>query len=150
MDTIYIELPFMKTLTIFLDFDGTVVEHAFPEIYAANPGSIEVIRKLQNAGHTIILNTYRAELGNGYLEAAIEFLEEEERGLKPMHEISQFKINPKDWNLDAYISAGVMFIDDISEGIPLTPNRALSSGLMVDWKVLDKLFEEKGVYGESV
>lgn len=138
----------MKKLTIFLDFDGTVVEHAFPEIYAANPGSIDVIRKLQNAGHTIILNTYRAELGNDYLEAAIEFLEEDEHGLKPMDEIRDFKLNPPDWDLEKSIVSGVLFIDDISEGIPLTSNRALNDGFMVDWKVLDELFERAGVYSE--
>lgn len=136
----------MKKLTIFLDFDGTVVEHAFPEIYAASPGSIEVIRKLQNAGHSIILNTYRAELGAHYLEAAIEFLTMEDHGLKPLDEIRDFKLNPPDWDLEKSIAFGVLFIDDISEGIPLTPNRAFNDGFMVDWKVLDELFERAGVY----
>lgn len=136
----------MNILTIFLDFDGTVVEHAFPEIYAANPGSIDVIRKLQNAGHTIILNTYRAELGVDYLDAAVEFLTMEDHGLKPLDEIRDFKLNPPDWDLEKSIASGVLFIDDISEGIPLTPNRALKDGFMVDWNVLDELFKRVGVY----
>lgn len=139
----------MKILTIFLDFDGTVVEHAFPEIYAANPGSIDVIRKLQNAGHTIILNTYRAELGADYLEAAVEFLMMEDHGLKPMDEIRDFKLNPTDWDFEKSIASGFLFIDDISEGIPLTPSRAFNDGFMVDWKELDTLFEEHELYAKD-
>ena len=49
-------------MQIFLDFDGTVVEHYYPLIGAYNPGCKEVISKLQQAGHEVILNTYRVEI----------------------------------------------------------------------------------------
>jgi hypothetical protein len=136
----------MKALTIFLDFDGTVVEHTFPEIYAANPNCIAVLRKLQSAGHSIILNTYRAELGAVYMEAAVDFFNQVEFELKPLEDINQFKIIPPAWNLEESISTGVLFIDDIAEGIPLTPNRGLKEGFTVDWMVLDEVFAKAGVY----
>ena len=131
---------------IYLDFDGTVVEHAYPEIGAPNPGSIEVIRKLQEAGHTIILNTYRADLDQASLEAAINYLEKEEHGLNPMHDVTPAKIHPPDWNWEAFVASSTIFIDDTCSGTPLTRNIALPFGFMVDWRVLDKWFEEKGVY----
>ena len=57
-------------MNIYLDFDGTVVEHDYPEIGKLNPGALEVIKKLQDAGHTIILNTMRVEFNDGTLEEA--------------------------------------------------------------------------------
>ena len=59
---------------IELDFDGTVVEHAYPEIGLPNPGAIEVILKLQKKGHKIILNTLRANFKNGSLPVSFSVL----------------------------------------------------------------------------
>jgi hypothetical protein len=136
----------MPTFTIYLDFDGTVVEHAYPEIGAPNPGSIDVIRKLQGAGHTIILNTYRADLDAPSLEASIAYLEMEEHSLQPMHSVEPLKIHPPDWNWEAFMENGIVYIDDTCSGTPLTRNKVLPHGFMVDWKVLDEWFEEQGVY----
>jgi hypothetical protein len=133
-------------LTIYLDFDGTVVEHAYPEIGAPNPGSLNVIRKLQTAGHTIILNTYRADIDLPSLEAAIAYLERVEHELQPLHSIEPLKINPPAWNWENFMETRTIYIDDICSGTPLTPNRALPHGLMVDWKALDEWFESKGLY----
>ncbi|MFN5911090.1 MAG: hypothetical protein ACK45H_07140 [Bacteroidota bacterium] len=132
--------------TFYLDFDGTVVEHAYPEIGAKNPGSIDVIRKLQHAGHTIILNTYRADLDPQSLEAAIHYLEQKEHGLEPMHDVTPAKIHPPDWNWDAFMSTGVIFIDDTCKGTPLRRNMALEYGFMVDWNVLHDWFSDKGLF----
>ena len=33
-------------MIIYLDFDGTVVEHAYPQIGANNPDALKVIRRL--------------------------------------------------------------------------------------------------------
>ena len=55
-------------MTIQLDFDGTVVEHLYPEIGRENFGCMPIIKKLQDAGHTIVLNTYRADLNKEKLK----------------------------------------------------------------------------------
>lgn len=46
-------------MRIAVDFDGTVVEHQYPRIGRPIEGAIEVLKKLLEAGHTLILWTYR-------------------------------------------------------------------------------------------
>lgn len=46
-------------LKIAVDFDGTIVEHKYPDIGNVIPGSFEVLRELQAQGHKLILWTVR-------------------------------------------------------------------------------------------
>ncbi|MBA3987235.1 MAG: hydrolase [Flavobacteriales bacterium] len=48
-----------ETLTIAVDFDGTIVENAYPEIGKPKIFAIETLLKLQSDGHRLILWTYR-------------------------------------------------------------------------------------------
>lgn len=57
-------------LTIAVDFDGTIVEHKFPEIGKELPFATETLKALQKKGHKLILWTYRA---GEELEDAIKF-----------------------------------------------------------------------------
>ena len=135
----------MNLLTIYLDFDGTVVEHAYPEIGALNPRSFSVIRKLQNAGHRIILNTYRADLADGSLQAARDFLNDINNELLPITECTELKIQPPAWNWEKTLEEGILYIDDVCDGTPMIPNIALPFGMMVDWKTLEEWFTEQGI-----
>ncbi len=135
----------MNLLTIYLDFDGTVVEHTYPEIGALNPRSFAVIRQLQNAGHRIILNTYRADLADGSLQAALDFLNDINNELLPITECTELKIQPPAWNWEKTLEEGILYIDDVCDGTPMIPNIALPFGLMVDWKTLEEWFTEQGV-----
>ena len=135
----------MNLLTIYLDFDGTVVEHTYPEIGALNPRSFAVIRQLQNAGHPIILNTYRADLADGSLQAALDFLNDINNELLPITECTELKIQPPAWNWEKTIEEGILYIDDVCDGTPMIPNIALPFGLMVDWKTLEEWFTEQGI-----
>lgn len=57
-------------LIIAIDFDGTIVEDAYPKIGKPMIFALETIKKLQNNGHRLILWTYR----NGRkLDEAVEF-----------------------------------------------------------------------------
>ena len=57
-------------LTIAVDFDGTVVEDAYPGIGKPRIFAFETLKKLQEDGHRLILWTYR----HGHrLEEAVEF-----------------------------------------------------------------------------
>lgn len=134
-----------KNLIIYLDFDGTVVEHAYPDIGATNPGSLRVIRKLQDAGHKIILNTYRADLADNTLESAMEFLNNPDNELLPILEFTMLKIHPAAWNWEKTLKDSILFIDDISEGTPMIRNISLPYGMMVDWTVLEEWFTNEGV-----
>jgi len=135
----------MNLLTIYLDFDGTVVEHAYPELGALNPRSFTVIRQLQNAGHRIILNTYRADLADGSLQAALNFLNDINNELLPITECTELKIQPPAWNWEKTLEEGILYIDDVCDGTPMIPNIALPFGLMVDWKTLEEWFTEQGI-----
>ena len=42
-----------------VDFDGTIVEHRFPEIGEERPGAIQTLKDLQSKGHAIIIWTCR-------------------------------------------------------------------------------------------
>lgn len=48
-----------NSLTIAVDFDGTIVENRFPEIGKPILFAFESLKKLQDEGHRLILWTYR-------------------------------------------------------------------------------------------
>lgn len=59
---------------IAVDFDGTIVEHAFPKIGEPKPGAMDTLRSLMEAGAKLILNTCREDEGHKkFLTEAIEF-----------------------------------------------------------------------------
>ncbi len=57
-------------MKIAVDFDGTIVEHRYPEIGKPILFAFEAIKELQKRGHKIILWTYRS---GKELDAAVEF-----------------------------------------------------------------------------
>jgi hydroxymethylpyrimidine pyrophosphatase-like HAD family hydrolase len=119
--------------TIAVDFDGTIVEHEFPEIGASNPGAAETLRELRAAGHRIILYTMRS---GEYLNDAIEYCRF--NGIVLWH-INQ---NPEqsEWTSSPKVYAH-LYIDDAALGCPLwqTKNRPA-----VDWVEVRKLLKQKG------
>lgn len=59
-----------ETLTIAVDFDGTIVEDNYPKVGRENLFAFDTLKKLQEKGHRLILWTYR----NGKaLEEAVAF-----------------------------------------------------------------------------
>ena len=57
-------------MTIAVDFDGTIVTHAYPAIGKELPGAIATLNRLQQEGHRLILWTVReGEL----LDQAVDF-----------------------------------------------------------------------------
>lgn len=66
-------MTFNKNLIIAVDFDGTIVEDAFPKIGKPKMFAFETLKKLQNKGHRLILWTYRH---GTKLQDAIDFCEE--------------------------------------------------------------------------
>lgn len=48
-----------ETLAIAVDFDGTIVEDAYPQIGKAQLFAFDTLKKLQARGHRLILWTYR-------------------------------------------------------------------------------------------
>ena len=131
-------------MTIYLDFDGTVVEHFFPLMGALNPGSLDVIKKLKEANHDIILNTFRSDMEDGTLQLALDFINNQ-TGIH-FTEHTDLKIAPGSWDWKFFEKNSVVFIDDLCKGIPLRKNIVLLNGEMVDWPAVDKEFTEKNIY----
>jgi len=129
---------------IYLDFDGTVVEHQYPNIGKYNSGAFKVIAKLQAVGHEIILNTYRANLKDGTLQEAMRYLDNSEE-INRITQIERRKIEPLSWNWERQHKTRTIFIDDICKGSPLkfSPTAPYE---IVDWERLDAEFVVESIY----
>tara|TARA_R110001583_G_scaffold55451_3_gene168490 strand:+ start:2894 stop:3310 length:417 start_codon:yes stop_codon:yes gene_type:complete len=57
-------------MKIAVDFDGTIVEHRYPNLGKEIPFAFESLKLIQNQGHDLILWTYRS---GKELEDAVEF-----------------------------------------------------------------------------
>ncbi|MBQ4433702.1 MAG: DUF2829 domain-containing protein [Victivallales bacterium] len=88
-----------------IDFDGTIVENAWPEIGTPKQTVVDYIKQLQNIGHKWILITCRHD---DYLNEALKWLEE--NNLYPdavndnlPEKIAEFNSNPRKVQADVYI-----------------------------------------------
>ncbi len=97
-------------MKIAIDFDGTIVEDAYPEIGKPKLFAFETMKELQKQNHQLILWTYRS---GAELEEAVEFCRE--KG------IEFYAIN-KSYPEEVYDAAGSrkihahIFIDDRNIG----------------------------------
>ena len=137
-------------MKIYLDFDGTVVEHYFPEIGAENPHAIKVIARLLAAGHEIVLNTYRADIDVQHVQEALDFIHSFEEIQQPIEKFLPQKLEPRSFDLDVAKESNQLYIDDIATGIPIRRNIVLEQGMMVDWMELEKKLEEVGIIGNEI
>ncbi len=116
-------------MTIAVDFDGTIVEHRYPNIGREIPFAIETLKMLSKEGHRLILWSVReGEL----LNDAVEWCRE--RGLE-FYAVNKDYPEEKreDCNFSRKLKAE-MFIDDRNVG-----------GLP-DWGVIYKIISEKKSY----
>lgn len=100
-----------KPKIICVDFDGTIVEHCYPLIGAPVPKALDVLKKLIDKGHKIILYTMRS----GYhLDEAVDYLKKNEIELYGVND------NPgqSKWTMSPKIY-GHYYIDDAAVGCPL-------------------------------
>lgn len=147
-----------KAMKIFLDFGGTVVENGSSLIERCNFGCVEVIRRLQDANHEIVVNT--GYVGNKeVMYQVMKYLNEDLwMGLLPKNRdddnchplpITQHtsaKILPYPWNWALMRVRKEIYIDDIAFEIPLKP-QVMSKGTMVDWDEVARQFEVNGIIG---
>ena len=101
---------------ICVDFDGTIVDHRFPEIGAPVPQALETIKKLQEGGHKIILFTMRSDSqkDGDVLTQAVDFLKN--NGI----ELYGINRNPDQYEWTSSPKAyGQIYIDDAAYGCPL-------------------------------
>lgn len=97
-------------LIIAIDFDGTIVEDAYPNIGKPKIFALETIKRLQGDGHRLILWTYRS---GKKLQEAVDFCAK--------HEIHFYAVNKNypEEEFDGQISRKIhadLFIDDRNVG----------------------------------
>lgn len=121
-------------MIIAIDFDGTCVTHAYPDI-GDDIGAVPVIKHLVNIGHHIILFTMRSGIE---LTEAVKWFEDNNIplfGINTNPEQHHWTASPK-----AYAH---LYIDDAALGVPLI--YPYGGRAYVDWKEVGKMFnyEEK-------
>ena len=114
---------------VAIDFDGTIVEHAYPELGRPVPGAIEWLKKFQATEAKLILWTMRSDGSEDgdTLTAAIEFC----RGHGV--EFDFINENPQTWTSSTKVFAQV-YIDDTAFGCPLVKNPIMARKPYVDWE----------------
>lgn len=119
-------LAWINEMIIAVDFDGTIVEHQFPEIGAPLDGAFDWLQKFQAEGALLILYTMRSKAN--LLDAA-QFCRL--RGL----EFWAINNNPEQltWTASPKIYAH-LYIDDAAFGCPLKRTECGRPG--VDWSLV--------------
>lgn len=133
------------SITINIDFDGTVVTHEFP-IVGKDIGSQKVLKKLVKKGHKLILFTmrddtpdtmdeyYQIKQGNRYLTDAINWFKNNNiplYGIQSNPTQLQWTTSPK--------SYAELLIDDTALGCPLIFDSNISNRPFVNWEEVEKL-----------
>ena len=114
----------MKQLIIAVDFDGTIVEHAYPKIGEPIPYAIETLRWFQTLGHKLILWTCRTE---DKLRDAVRYLNDRHIFLDEINENLPEVIDY--YGPGRKVHADV-YIDDRAMGCPKLPDNN------VDWDAI--------------
>ena len=128
--------------SIAVDFDGTVVEFAYPAIGKPVPGAIESLRFLQEKGIRLILWTCRT---GKHLDEAVEYMAYH-AGIA-LHGVNGRPEEPG-WPNGPKIFA-TCYVDDAACGCP---HRPASEGFrpVVDWRQvmfhLEDVFPGEGIF----
>ena len=117
-------------MLIGLDFDGTVVEHAYPNV-GKDVGAVPVLKAMVAQGHLLILFTMRS---GEMLAHAVEWF--------ARHDIPLYGINENPtqhtWTESPKVYAHV-YLDDSALGCPLIQPKD-GSRSYVDWVQVAKAF----------
>lgn len=124
-----------RSLTICVDFDGTCVKHAYPEV-GEDIGAAPVLKRLCYAGHKIVLFTMR---DSDELKDAVAWFE---KNRIPLYGVN---VNPdqRDWTRSPK-AWGKIYIDDCGWGIPLKSDGA-GQRSYVDWAEINKVLIRMGI-----
>lgn len=145
-------------MIIAIDFDGTCVKHAYPEI-GEDIGAVPILKKIVDKGHLLILLTMRSHPSPGQCDPNLK-----NQGLTPIskerdtlgeaiewferNDIKLWGINynptQKYWTNSPKVYAQ-LYIDDAALGIPLKQDNE-EERPYVDWEMVDKMLKKYGVY----
>jgi hypothetical protein len=140
-------------MTINIDFDGTVVTHAFPHV-GKDIGAVPVLKALTDAGHQLILFTMRSDraekketgdptimdVTGNFLTDAVNWFKENNI---PLYGI-QTNPTQKNWTTSPKSYAEIM-IDDSALGCPLSFDETLSHRPFVNWSEVAEMLNSMGL-----
>ena len=112
-----VDIP-IKPLTIAIDFDGTCVEHTYPDIGKDMPGAAQCLRSLALREHRLVLWTCREDDPNNleaqYLSEAVKWFKDREIPLAGVNEVPvEFDFRGEKGGRKPYFD---MVIDDTNFG----------------------------------
>lgn len=120
-----------ETLKIAVDFDGTCVDHRFPDVGQDAPGAVRTLKDLHSKGHRLILWTMRC---GSYLEEAVQWFTNNNIPLWGI----QCDPAQETWTTSKKCYAQ-LYIDDAAFGCPLI-QPARFKRPCVDWDKVRKHF----------
>ena len=138
-------------MIIGIDFDGTCVTHEFPNI-GKDVGSIQVLKKIIDKGHQLILFTMRSDVINApspeikgnftgaFLTDAVQWFTD--------NNIPLFGIQTNPTQLEWTTSPKAychLYIDDCGLGCPLKFDENYAERPFVDWIEVEKILIERGI-----
>jgi hydroxymethylpyrimidine pyrophosphatase-like HAD family hydrolase len=127
-------------MIIAIDFDGTIVDHQYPDIGQPVPGALEAIREIKQRGHRVMLWTMRS---GEPLRQAFDYCKN--HGVNFTSEWTNQNPEQHSWTNSNKQYAN-FYIDDAAIGCPLREHpSALSKRECVDWaKVMEILRTKPG------
>lgn len=131
-----------RPIYIAVDFDGTIVEHNYPEIGTEVPHAVRVIKRLVDAEYHVILYTMRSK---ETLDEAVKWLDLQGVELKGIN------VNPTQsaWSMSPKVYANV-YIDDAALGCPLIEPAGNDRRPYVNWLAVEELLIKQGLLKPTV
>lgn len=118
-----------------VDVDGTIVLHDYPHIHQEVPDAVRVLRRMQEAGHTLILHTMRDRDELSQIRAWLK-----DRDLHFDH----FNCNPT-FETGSRKIYGHYSIDDHNLGGPMIHDMRIHPKPFIDWITVEKILINKGL-----
>ena len=119
-------------MIIAVDFDGTVVKHAYPKI-GEDIGAVPVLKEFVKQGHQIVLNTMRS---GDLLQEAVDWFAANDI---PLTGVNKYP-GQETWTQSSKTFAQI-YIDDAALGCPTLMDER--GRIFVDWRTVAKAFGYK-------
>ena len=119
-------------MIIAIDFDGTVVKHAYPKI-GEDIGAIPVLKEFVKRGHQLILNTMRS---GDLLNEAVKWFSDNGIELTGVNQCP----GQITWTTSPKVYAQV-YIDDAALGAPTSMDE--KGNIFIDWRIVARAFGYK-------
>ena len=118
-------------MIIAIDFDGTCVDHRYPDVGRSIPGAISTLRELVKLRHSLVLFTMRS---GRQLDDAVKWFRDNEIELYGVQAVP----DQHTWTSSPKCGAD-LFIDDLALGAPLR-EYGFSSKPCIDWDRVREYF----------